>query len=181
VRLGAHVHQRGDAGTAQAAITARVLGEILLVVVLGVVELGGVEDLGGHRWEAGLGELLLVALARGQRRLLLRLIIGIDTGAVLGADVVALAHALGRVVRLEKCLEQLRVAQLLRVEHHAHHLVVPGAPAAHFLITGIGRVAAGITNRGHEHPRQLPKALLRAPETAKPEERQLQTRRIGRR
>src|SRR5690349_2952631 len=37
----------GDAGPAEPAIAVRILGEILLVVVLGEIELGRVLDLGG--------------------------------------------------------------------------------------------------------------------------------------
>src|SRR5580698_10037540 len=50
----------GDAGAAEPAIAARVLGEILLVIVLGEVERRRVDDLGGNPTKALRGERLLV-------------------------------------------------------------------------------------------------------------------------
>ena len=42
----------GHAGAAEAAIAARILGEILLVIVLGEIERSGLGDLGGDRARA---------------------------------------------------------------------------------------------------------------------------------
>src|SRR5690349_21754299 len=84
-------------------IPTGVLGQVLLVVVLGVVEgMRGVrvEDLGGDRAVPGSGELLLVGRERGLGRLALLLVGGNDQRPVLGAHVVALAHALRGVVPL---------------------------------------------------------------------------------
>src|SRR5687768_9387577 len=89
--------QPGRAGHARAAVTAvapRILREVLLVIVLGVVELRRVEDLGRDLLEARLRELFLVRVARGFRELALLGRVHVDARAVLGADVVALAHAL---------------------------------------------------------------------------------------
>ena len=72
------------------------------MVVLGVEELGGVDDLGGDLAVAGVAQALLVELARGLRGLALGVRGRVDGGAVLGAHVVALAHALGRVVASQK-------------------------------------------------------------------------------
>src|SRR5579872_4523728 len=76
----------GHAGAAEAAVAARVLGEVLLVVVLGVVEGPNLGDLGADLAVAGLAERSLEAvpcrLGGGQ------LLVGrrVDGRAVLGAD-----------------------------------------------------------------------------------------------
>src|SRR6478752_3402641 len=88
------------AGPAQSAVTTRVLGEVLLVVVLGVEERRRCDDLRGDRRESRRVELLLEHLARRLGRVELRAPEAIDPGAVLRADVVPLAHALGRIVVL---------------------------------------------------------------------------------
>jgi hypothetical protein len=77
---------------------------------------------------AGGGERLLVARlgARGD----LRLLLGVreHDGAVLGADVVALAVALGGVVALPERPQELLVGDLLRVEDDEDGLRVARAP-----------------------------------------------------
>ena len=57
-----------DAGAAEAAVAVRVLREVLLVVVLGVVELRRRHDLGRDRAVAGRGQLLLKRVARALPR-----------------------------------------------------------------------------------------------------------------
>src|SRR6478736_5982696 len=88
--LGAGSDRAGHAGTAEPAIAERVLGEILLVIVLGEIEF------------RRLGGLLLLRRE------------GVDAGTVLRADVVALPHALRRVVAFPEHLEQRLVGNLLR-------------------------------------------------------------------
>src|SRR5262245_9889814 len=97
-RADAGANRAGDARAAEPAIAARVLGEILLVVVLGEIELGRGQDLGRDRPEAARGERLLVSCLRRLGRAALLLGIIVDAGAILGADVIPLAHALRRVV-----------------------------------------------------------------------------------
>src|ERR1041384_2110301 len=87
-------------GAAHPAVAARILGEILLVIVLGEIERAGVHNL-GRDWSIAvrrqrplihrLGRLGGFAL-RGRGH--------IDAGAILGAHVIALAHALGWIVAL---------------------------------------------------------------------------------
>src|SRR5262249_36577314 len=86
----------GNAGSAEAAITLRVLGEVLLVVILGKVEGRPVDDLGGDLAVALPLQLLFVGRLDGFRDPALLGIGNIDAGPVLGADVVALAHPLRR-------------------------------------------------------------------------------------
>src|SRR5262245_48421999 len=80
-------------GAADAAVPAGILGEVLLVVVLGVEELGRVPDLGGDALVPRRGENLLVGLARGLGVAALLVVEGVDGAPVLCSRVVALAHA----------------------------------------------------------------------------------------
>src|SRR5690349_10268897 len=97
---GADAHRAGDAGASEPAVPVRVLGQVLLVVVLGVVERAGGCDLGRDLAVAGALQALGEGLLRGLDRRALGVVGVVGRGAVLGADVVALAHALGRVVAL---------------------------------------------------------------------------------
>src|SRR5258707_8458870 len=90
----------GDTGAADAAVAPRVLGEVLLVIVLGVVELERLTDLGRDRSVARLREDRLVGRLGRQGGAALSLAVAVDRRAVLGSDVVALTHPLGRVVVL---------------------------------------------------------------------------------
>src|SRR4029453_18370477 len=94
------------ARAAETAVSARVLREILLVIRLGVVELGRGGDLGRDRVEAALPERRLVAVARRLSGAALLVVVPVDRGAVLRADVVALTHALRRIVRFPENPEQ---------------------------------------------------------------------------
>src|SRR5208282_1666051 len=96
----------GHAGAAEPAIAGRVLGQILLMVVLGEIELAGRRNLGRDGAEAFCRERLLIGGLRGVSGFALRIVEGVDRAAILRADVVALAHALRRVVVLPERLEQ---------------------------------------------------------------------------
>src|SRR5205807_9164902 len=109
----------------------------------------------------------------------LRRRIGVDRRAVLGADIIALAHALSRVVAFPEYLEERLVARHLRVVDHEDGLGVPGLPAAHFFIARVGGRAAGIADRGGPHPGRLPEFALGAPKAPHPEYRLFEPRRIG--
>src|SRR3954462_14630610 len=60
------------AGAADAAVTVGVLGEVLLVIVLGVVEVSGISDLGCDLAVATRGKHRLERVTGFERRLLLR-------------------------------------------------------------------------------------------------------------
>src|ERR1700677_3273561 len=92
--------------SAQATVAVRVFGQVLLVVVLGVVEGHARADLGGDGSVARLGELFLVRGARCLGGLPLRVVFDVDGRAVLGAETVALTHALRRVVALPERAQQ---------------------------------------------------------------------------
>src|SRR5215467_10609623 len=95
LRRDACADRAAHAGTAEAAIAHRILGQILLVIVLGEIEGWRVEDLGGDRIETLRLERLLVHRLRGLGSLPLRGVEDVDAGAILRANVVALTHALG--------------------------------------------------------------------------------------
>src|SRR5207237_3615599 len=115
------------AGAAQSAIARRVLGEILLMIVLCEIEFGRWRDLGGDGAEALRRQRLLVRRLRRVGGLALRVAEGVDRRAILGADIVALAHALRRVVIFPERLQELLVADLLRIDHNQHHFGMTGA------------------------------------------------------
>src|ERR1700681_2438832 len=125
--LGGRADRARNAGAAQPAISVRILGEILLMVILGEIEFARIDDLGGDGAITLLTQFLLVHHLRGLGGLALAGVEGVDPGAVLGADIVALAHALRRVVALPKRLKQRLVGNLFRIVHHQHHFVVAGA------------------------------------------------------
>jgi len=66
-------------------------------------------------------------------------------------------------------LEQLRVADLGRVEPHLDRLGVAGAVPADLLVAGVGDVAAGVTHRGLHHPVDLAEGRLHTPEASRGE------------
>ena len=169
----------GDAGAGEPAIAARVLGEVLLVIVLGKIKRRRVGDLGRDRAVAGAVEPRLKGLARRFGGVALRRREGVDRRTVLGSDIVPLAHALGRVVTLPEQFEQRLVAGQRRVVDDEHRLGVAGAAAAHLLIARVRGRAAGIADGGHPHPGSLPEHALGAPEAAEPENRLLEPCRIG--
>src|SRR3989475_110795 len=95
-----------DAGAAEAAVAVGILREILLVVLLRVVELRRGQNLRRDRTVAHSGEPLLIRITRSLRRAFLILVVVVDAGAVLRADVVALPHALRWIVMLPEQLQQ---------------------------------------------------------------------------
>src|SRR3974390_3681756 len=118
------------------------------MVILGEIEFGRVENLGEDAAIALIAELLMINRLRGLSRLPLRLLKGVDAGAILSADIVALTHALRRVVALPEGLEQRLVGNLAWIVDHQHHLVVAGAAGADFLIGRIGSPPASVSDRG---------------------------------
>src|SRR5262249_7618086 len=146
-RGNADSDRAGHAGAAEPAIAGRILGQVLLVIVLGEVELASRRDLGGDAAKAPRRQRLLVGGLRGVGGFALRIAKRVDRAPILRADVVALAHALRRVVVLPERLQQTIVVDLLRVEHDEYHFGVTGAARANLFIGRVRRVAAGIADR----------------------------------
>jgi hypothetical protein len=97
-----------------------------------------------------------------------------DRRAVLGPDVVALAHPLGGIVALPEETQHGVVAGEPGIEDRKDHLGVAGAPAAHLFVGGVRREAPRVAHRGGVHAVGLPEAPLCAPEAAHCEDRALQ-------
>src|SRR5262249_33829887 len=163
-RRGREAGRASDAGAAEAAVATGVLGKVLLVIILGVVELRRVEDLGCDLVVAGRGEHALVGVTRGLGQTSLLWRGDGDPRAIPRADVVALAHALGRVVALPEDLQQRVVAHHRRIEDNTHDLVVAGEAGADFLVGGVAREAPGVPDGGGEHAGHRPEFSLGAPE-----------------
>src|SRR5579863_3012346 len=89
-----------------------------------------------------------------------------DRRAVLAAEIEALAVAGGRIVDPPERLEQLRVANLGRVEPHLDRLGVSGAVPADPLVSGIRHMPAGIAHSGLQHPVDLAEGRLDTPKAA---------------
>src|SRR2546426_12042212 len=86
-RLRIHAEGTGDAGTAEPAVASRILGEVLLVIILGVVERRRVGNLGGDAPEARVVQAILERLPRCLGGALLLRRKGVHRRAVLRADV----------------------------------------------------------------------------------------------
>src|SRR5690606_25747797 len=88
----------GHAGAADAAIALGVLRQILLMVVFSEVKGRRRQDLGGDRAAARAHQAVLVERLGGDSDFGLFGGVGIDARTVLRAVVIALTHALGRIV-----------------------------------------------------------------------------------
>src|SRR5580704_8243534 len=89
-----------------------------------------------------------------------------DRRTVLAAEIEALAVAGGRIVDPPERLEQLRVADLGRVEPDLDRLGVAGAVPADPLVGRVRDVPAGIPDSGLQHPVDLAEGRLDAPEAS---------------
>lgn len=147
-----------------AVALTRIAREVLLVVILGGVEGLEREDLRHHRVRP---ELLGFELTDDFQRC--RLLFGQggeDGGAVLRADIIALAVEGGGVVNGEEDVQKVGVRDLGGVEGDAHHLSVTGMPGTHLLVSGIDVGAAGITGDDIRDADDLVVNGFEAPEAA---------------
>ena len=136
------------------------------MVVLGEIEIGCGRDFGGDRAMARRRQPLLELIAGLQRQRFLCGVADIDAGSVLRADIVALAHALGRVVVLPELAQQFGIADLRRLVDHPDHLVVAGPAGADLLIGCVRGRSGGVANHRHPNTGQVPEPPLDAPEAA---------------
>src|SRR5215468_2268078 len=145
------------------------LFEVTLVVLLGPVERGRRGDL---RDDLPLARLLF-GVARCDRGFLLASVMVEDRRAVLAAEIEALAVAGRRVVDPPEHLQQLRVADLGRVEPHLDGLGVAGAMPADPPVGRARDVAAGVADSSLQHPVDLAEGRLDTPEASRGERRAL--------
>ena len=93
-------------------------------------------------------------------------VVHVNTAAVLGAHVIALAIERGRVMHREEHLEQLRQAHLFIVITKLHHLNVPGVAIADLLVTGLVHMAIAIRRLDIGHAFDTHKHCFGAPKAA---------------
>ena len=144
---------------------AAVLDQVLLVVLLRRPERRRRRDLGRDR----LAELSLRACLRLGRDLELLGRVGEDRGAVLAADVPALAVHLGRVVQAPEPVDELAVRDLGRIEGDFDRLGVAGGAAADRLVVGLVHVPAGVADLDVGDAGRVAEVDLDAPEAARGE------------
>src|SRR5690606_35401658 len=96
-----------NSGAAYAAVSARILLQVLLMVVLGVIELPGRSNLRGDRAQTGSLQGIGVLGTAGFGHGALIEVEGVDARAVLSAQVIALAHAGGGIMVLPEDPQQL--------------------------------------------------------------------------
>ena len=160
-----------DARACVALVAARVLEEVLLVVVLRVPEArGGVpvgcgRNVGLDRAESPFGEHLLVGRSQSRRVVQLALSGRPDRRAVLVADVVALAAHLRGIVDLKEEPNQVSSAGERGIEDDAHGLRVTRRVRTHLLVRRVGRMPAHVARRRGDDAGRIPQGLLDAPET----------------
>ena len=94
---------------------------------------------------------------------------------VFDPKVVALAHALGRVVSFPEGTQQLVVRNDLRIKHHQHCFGVTSPTAACLLVRGVRCDATRVTNRSRVDARDLPEDALGSPKATEGEDRGLET------
>src|SRR6266478_3083673 len=154
-------------GAAKSAIAGRILGEILLMIILGEIEFAGRRDLRGDGAEALCSQRLLIGGSGRIRGFALRVIERVDRGTILRPDVIALTHALRRVVTFPKCLQQLLVGDFPGIEHNQHRFGMTGTARTHLLVSRVCGVAASVAHSGGiDTIAKFPEFALSAPETA---------------
>src|SRR6185312_6400100 len=151
---------------AQSAVATGILRQILLVIVLGVKELGRVADFRRDRAVSRGGKPGLISTPGDLGRVPLGPVGHVDRGAILGADIPSLPHALRGIVRLPERLEQILISDLRGIVNHAHHLRVSCLAGTYFLVGGVWSEPTCVADCGRVHPRQLPEEPLHAPEAA---------------
>src|ERR1700674_2460635 len=89
-----------------------------------------------------------------------------DCGAVLRAEIRALAVYLRGIVHLPEGVEQLFVAHLRRVEGDLHDFGVAGFVGADIFVRGIWGVSAAVPHRGVDHSGDAAKLRFDPPKTS---------------
>ena len=144
-----------------AILAARVLVEIVLVVILGGIKRGRGDDLGDHVVAVGTqedDELVYDGLLFG----------GLieDGGAVLRAEIGALTVESGGVVNLEEEPGERLIGGAGGVEDDANRFGMAGEVGADVLVGRVGKLTAGVAGRDGDDPGNLLEPVLDPPETA---------------
>ncbi len=149
------------------------------MVLLGRIERTGGDDLRHD----GLVESprRLELLLRGQRELLLRVVVIEDGRAILRSAIAELRVRGDRIDVVPERVEQALVAHPAGIEHDAHGFGVPRSAVGHLLVRGIGDAPARVPRRRRDDPGHLVERLLHAPETAAGKGGRVQPRALRRR
>ena len=142
----------------------RVLLVIVLVVLLGGVELRGVDDLGHDGGRKPLR--LLQGFFRRLGKLFLLLVVVEDRRSVLVAVVAELGVPGQRVYVAPEDPEQLLIRDFRGVVDDLHGLGVPRPSGRHFLVGRVLLLSPRVSHRDGENPVPLVERGLHAPETA---------------
>ena len=146
------------------------------MIILGIVKQGRGQNFTGNRAEARGPQLLCKNGQTGLCSLCLLSPVGVNARAILRAAIVALAHALGRIMAFPKDLQQRLISHTRRIKYYANHFVVSGFSAANLFIGRIWRIAGRIAHHGHPNPVDAPKHPLHSPKAAHAKHRLLQPR-----
>src|SRR5690606_18399113 len=143
-----------------AGVAVRQPLQVVLVLRLRLPEVADGLDLGHHLARPQPGRVDVGDRVFGHGLLLRR---GIEDRRAVGRpDVVPLPVLGGRVVHLEKELQQVAEAQSRRIEDHFDRFGV----GAGFAVRRVWYVPAAVTDAGAQYPRQLADQVLHAPEAA---------------
>ena len=146
------------------------------MIIFGIVKLGSWQNFTGNCAKSSRRKLLCKDREARRSSLCLPRTIGIDARAILRAAIIALAHALSRIMTLPKDLQQGLISHNRRVKYHPHHLIMPSFAGADLFISRIGRIASRIAHHGHPDPLNPPKHPLHTPKASHAEHRLLQPR-----
>src|SRR5215469_4265092 len=133
-----------DTSQSEVAGGGAALGEVLLVVFLGAVEIGGGFDFGDDGtledvgfFESGDGFARFGFLFR---------VVNENCGAILGAEVGSLAIERGGIVILKKCGDKFAIGNLRGIEFDFDGFSVSGASGADVFVGRVFRGAAGVAD-----------------------------------
>jgi hypothetical protein len=141
----------------------RIAGEKVLVVVLGgpivLHALQLCHDGAGVR--PALSQLVQHLLCRG----LLRHIREVDAAAVLGAVIIALGIAGGRVMDHKKDLQYFAQADDLRIKFKLDHLGVAGVAATNLFVARLSQLPVAVTRLHRQYALDIDINSIQAPKT----------------
>jgi len=107
------------------------------MIIFCIIEFGSRLYLRSNRSKSPCCQLLLVEITGSLCQTLLLIIIGVDARAILGPSVVALSHALRRIMVLPEQCKQVDVGDLVWTEDHPDYFSVASRPTAHLLVSWI--------------------------------------------
>ena len=120
--------------------------QVLLMVIFGIEELGHGFYLGSDRSKSTRGECRLVEISGNLGQPLLLVAVSVDARSILGAPVVALPHALGRIMALPEQREQIGVGHAIRMKDNPDNFGVACCSTAHLVVCWVLCVSSRVAN-----------------------------------